>query len=230
MAGRKINPKAKKYEDIRKDQAEVNRYLKDARTRLGKDHRVYKATIDRIHQFQRKHNQTVQNTLSMTDLTTSDVDMYKELLESVKTSTFINPEKYAAHQANQREFFRKEGWGETDEEVDTYMKFRDSDLVSELEDYSIVPSALLNKASEFVEADMTLEDFKSMILFWENGLEKNNNGEVPTNAKDEFMKFADDFIDLRNDRAGDFKKALKEYRDDNNPMDFDAFKLFLSNY
>ena len=232
MASRKINPNAKKYASLRKEQAQVNRWLKEAKKGLpnGPQHRAYQGAMNRLHLFQKKHHQTVQGTLSLTGLKTSDIDMYKELLESMKESTFINPTKYAEHQANQRKFFKDEGWGRTDEEVDAYMNFRNSDLVSELEDYAIVPSALLDKASEFIEAEMSLDDFKSMILFWENKIKTEKEGQLPNNAKDDFMNFADDFIDLRNERAGDFNKALNEYRDDNNPMDFESFKYFLNNY
>lgn len=228
MGSRIINPNAKKYSELRKNQAEVNRWLKSARTSLpnGSQHRAYQGAMNRLHMFQRKHHQTVQNTLSLKGLKTSDIDMYKELLTSMKESTFINPEKYAKHQASQRKFFRDEGWGDTDEEIDEFMKFRDSDLVKELEDYSIVPSSLLDKASEFAQADMSLSDFKTMILLWQDEQKINNKQEVSKNAKDEFMKFADNFIDAKQSRD-DFSKALEEYKTGEYPMSFfDFLKQF----
>lgn len=225
MASRKINPNAKKYANLRKQQAEVNRYLKDARTRLGKDHRVYKATISRLHQFQRKHKQTVQNTLSLTDLKTSDIDMYKELLESIKESTFINPNKYAEHQSNQIEYFREQGWGKTDEEIKSFMEFRNSDIFEDIEQQSVLPSALLDKASEYVESDLSIDDFKNTILLWNK--EHINTGKGVDKDVNKFMAFADRYIDAKSEYLGNFDKAVEEYLN-TNPSE--SFFEFLDNF
>ena len=220
MAGRKINPKAKKYESLAKEQAEVNRFLKDAKTRLGSEHRVYVSTMNKIHMFQKKHNQQRKNTLSMTDLKTTDVDMYKELLDSIKESPFINPQKYAEHQANQREYFRSQGWGETDEEVDAFMEFRNSDVFEEMVDQTIPPSDLVDKAKEYVESDLTLEDFKNTILLWNK--EHMNTGQGVDKDANKFMAFADRYIDAKSERM-DFDKALEEYMATNPNMAFFDF-------
>lgn len=220
MASRKINPKAKKYAGLAKEQAKVNKYLKDARERLGKDHRVYTSTMNRIHMFQKKHHQARKNTLSMTDLKTTDVDMYKELLESIKESTFINPEKYAQHQASQREYFRSQGWGSTDEEVDEFMKFRNSDIFEEMTDQTILPSDLLDKSKEYVEAELTLQDFQNTILLWNR--EHANTGQGVDKDSNKFLAFADKYIDAKSERM-DFDKALDEYLSTNPNMSFFDF-------
>lgn len=208
-----INPKAKKYQSIAKKQALVNKYLRNAKETLGADHRSYVATLEKIHRFQKKHNLTRQSKLSMTGLKTNDVKMYDTLLDSIIDSTFINPEKYKAHVENQAQFFIDQGWGSDEDEVKVFMEFRDSPLFEELEDIIQVPSSLLDKASEFTQADLSLDDFKQAIRLFMKEYDKH------TYSKKEFFEFTDKYMEAKAERD-DFDKAYNEYMQGNTPKSF----------
>ena len=100
------------------------------------------------------------------------------------------------------------------------MEFRNSDIFEELEDGNIPPSSLLDKSKEYVEADLTLEDFKNTIVLWSQ--EHRNTGKGIDKDANKFFAFADKFIEAKSERA-DFDKALNEYLSENPNMSFFEF-------
>lgn len=217
---RPINPKAKKYQGLAKKQAEANRYLKEARQTLGKDHRAYVNAMSKLHMFQRKHGLDRKSTLSMSGLTTKDVELYTELVDSIRDSTYLNPTKYKEHMANQVDYFIREGWGSTPEEVKAFMDFRNSDLFESIADENLPPSTLLDKAAEYNEGQFTLDEFGNFIRLFM----KENSGK-PTN-KSEFFDYADKLAEAKRDRPDDFDKAVDYYLSSEAEDDFDFMPSF----
>ena len=223
--GRSINVKAKKYTTVKsfkykdasgeihkislRDKTRLaNSYLKQAKDTLGSTHKSYIATMAKIHTFQKKHWQTRQGRLSMTDLRTGDIDMYDNLLDSIIESTYMNPEKYATHTKNQTDYFMSQGWGKTEAEVKDYIDFKTSDVFEEIVDLNIPPSSLFDKAAEYAESDLTIEDFKKTIRTF---MKSNRvSGIKKDEAAANFFAYADDYMMLKEERP-DLDKAYEEY-------------------
>ena len=215
-----INPKAKKYQALAKEQAIANKYLKQARQTLGKDHRAYVNTMNKLHMFQKKHGLDRKTTLSMSGLRTKDVELYKELVESIKESTYLNPTKYQEHMSNQVNYFINEGWGSTPEEVQAFMDFRNSELFESIADENLPPSTLLDKAAEYNEGELSLDQFGQMIRLFM----KENSGKAVD--KKDFFNYADKLVKARNDRPDDFDKAVDYYLGDDILEDYDILPTF----
>lgn len=220
VVSKTINPKAKKYQGLAKKQAEANRYLKEARQTLGKDHRAYTNAMNRLHMFQRKHGLERKNTLSMSGLKTKDVELYTELVDSIRDSTYINPMKYEEHMNNQVNYFMREGWGSTPEEVQAFMDFRNSEVFESISDDSLPPSTLLDKAAEYNEGQFTLEEFGQLIKLFM----KENSGKETD--KSEFFNYADKLVEAKKDRPDDFDKAVDYYLSEDLSSDYEYIPSF----
>ena len=217
---RPINPRAKKYQGLAKKQAEANRYLKEARITLGKDHRAYVNVMSKIHMFQKKHGLDRKNSLSMSGLTTKDIELYTELVDSIRDSTYINPENYEKYMQQQEAFFRKEGWGKTSSEIKAFMDFRDSDVFEEIAGETVTPSSLLDRAKEYKEGQFNLEEFSQVIqLFMRENAGKKTD-------KRQFFNFADKFETAKKSRPDDFDKAVDYYLSDDILEDYDLIPTF----
>lgn len=218
-----INPKAKKYQGLAKKQAEANRYLKQARITLGKDHKAYKNTMNKIHMFQKRHGLDRKNSLSMSGLTTKDVELYTELVDSIRDSTYINPKNYELYIEQQEAFFRKEGWGKTSKEIKAFMDFRDSDVFEEIAGETVTPSSLLNRAKEYNEGQFNLEEFGQIIQLF---MRENAGKEAD---KRDFFNFADKFEKAKKEKKedlDDFDKAVDYYLSDDILNDYEILPTF----
>lgn len=207
---RKINPKAKKYANLRKKQALANKYLKQARKELGVNHKQVMSAMNRLHMFQKKHKQARRQTFSMTDLTTKDVELYEQLLDSVLDSTYLNPSKYKDFESSQLDFAIQQGWAKNQEEAKRVYDFANSDLVEELKDVARIdiPSKIVEKYAKYIQGELTQDDFIQMSRAFMNYYE---SGEMSTG---EFFDFADSFKDF-----ADVNKSQKEFGIDQSTED-----------
>ena len=230
---RYINPKAKKYAGLRKKQATANKYLKQQKKELGKEHRYIKNALDKLDFFQKAHHLDKRPTFSMKGMTTKDVEAYEKLLDSIIDSTYTNPEKYAAHKENQLNFAIEQGWATTKEEAEDVYEFSNSEIVAELKDRGLgdVPSDLVEKYAEYVQANLKPEDFIDMAKLFEEGYSKNKI------KADKFFEFADDYktvveISKRQENygiRGSNKELFLEMVNDN-ILGSNDFKLNTLNY
>lgn len=214
--------------DLEKKTDLINSYLTDAEKRLGNDHRFYKQTLTKIERFQKKHELQVNpNTLSVSNLKEKDYEIYNNLLDSINDSKYINPYNYKEYVKQQEEIFKKEGWSTDRGSVKAYMNFRDSALFEELVNMNILPSQILDKGTEdTLEGDnvLTLNDFKKGIRAFIKS--KGKTGVKLDKGHQDFVKFIDDYIKLKEERSADFDKGLKEYFSKETPKGTDLFEFF----
>lgn len=216
--GRNINPKAKKWKALRKKQALTNRYIREARQRLGRDNRYYISTMNKVHMFQKTHRQSRRQYISMEALRTGDIEAYENLLDSILENTYINPEKYEKHKSAQIERAIEEGWAENEEEAELVYEMRNSDLFEELEDIigENMASEVLDKYAEYVQEELSMDDFYTMLKTYKKGY--SNDSETSAS----FFDYADRFISLMQERD-DITKAAEEYLKDESGLSFEDF-------
>lgn len=201
-----------KYEKVslKTKQALANKYLKSARENLGVNHKIYISTMNKVRMFQVKHGQTKRPTLSLESLKTGDIEIYNQLLDSIIDSTYTNPQKYEQYKEQQLDFAIEEGWAKDRKEAQEIYNFRNSDLFEQLEDIGLsdVPSKVLEKAAKYGQADMSLEDFKTMTQTF---MRAYDSGDETSKT---YFDYADRYLKAKKDRKADFDKALQTYLDD----------------
>ena len=153
--------KAKKYAELRKLQARVNRMLYKS-THIEKGNGKRKQVLAMKRQFYKSRGIKNPSHLSFKDLTPQDIKAYTELLKSIENNTFINPEKYAKYQEKMREKFKSYGY---DFEYEDIKEVVESDLLSELYAEGLTPSEFWTAYNEITHeyGKHEMEVFYDMI-------------------------------------------------------------------
>ena len=177
----------KNYDVLREKQRIANRYIKQARQRLGDDHRYVNSAINRISMFQKKIGKKPSARLSMTKLNDSTAEKYEVLLDSIIENTYINPEKYEEHREKQIEFAINEGWAKDRAEAEKVFSFANSELVAQLKDIGLgdIPSKIVEKYVKYMQGNMSEEEFINMATSFMSGYSKGDS------RVEEFYDYAD---------------------------------------
>lgn len=212
------------YIELREKQRLANKYMKDAKERLGENNRYFNSAVNRITMFQKKAGKTPSMRLTMTKLTDENSDKYERLLDSIIDSTYINPEKYELHKQRQLDFAINEGWASNREEAEQIYDFANSELVAELKDMGLgdIPSELVEKYAKYTQSNMTEEDFTDMAKMF---MKSYSSGEV---SKEQFYDFVDTYAKYNKD----FSRILNaEFASgiESNMTFVDAYKLGIYN-
>lgn len=217
---RVINPKAKKYATLREKQAMANRYLKMSKTDMSAyTQRQYLQAQNRLRMFQNKRGLAKKRTFSMQGLTTADVEMYEQLLDSVIENTRLNPEKSEKHKQSQISFYMEEGWANSEEKAEQLYMFTNSDTYDSLREKGLgdIPSKLVEKFGMLVDSGYSMDEFVDMVSVFQKSTS-------PTTESDyqEFISFSENYIDALHYRE-DVPKAAEEYLSGDYDMDFFSF-------
>ena len=92
-------------------------------------------------------------------------------------------------------------------------------MFSQLEDLGLsdVPSDILDKAAKYGQADMSLEDFKTMTQTFLRAYESKDE------TSSTYFDYADRYMKAKSERKDDFDKALKTYLEDDVDGSFLSF-------
>ena len=220
--------------ELKELQKEANRYIKignkavKSGTADSYTERAYYNAQDRLRRFQLKHSQRKGYMFSMKNLSEDDYDTYEQILRSVTENTRLNPEKAKAHKESQINFYQEQGWATNRESAEAMYNFKNSDVFEQLMEKNLgdIPSEILDRYGQFIDADYDKEDFAKMITVFEREIQK---GSGMYDSYQDFVNFTDRYIEDMRDRPDDFKKAVDYY------LDYDAdewssFFEFLMNY
>ena len=193
-------------------QREANRYMRFARNAIkegkadGYTERAYLNAQNRLRMFQTKQGLRKYYQFSMKGV--EDDDAYENILKSVTENVRLNPEKAAAHRESQIQFYQDQGWASNRKGAEAMYDFKSTSAFETLMEKNLgdIPSELLTRYGEFVDADYSVADFEKMIVSFEKDLKLNNYYE----SYDDFISYTDRYIKNMKMRD-DFKKGVEEY-------------------
>lgn len=203
-------------DELKQLQKQANKYIRLANISIKNNeadsytHRAYINAELRLRKFEKKHGQHNSWLFSMKNLEEEDYDTYEELLKSVTENTRLNPEKAEAHKQSQIKFYQDQGWAVNSQQAEAMYEFKGTEVFEELMEMNLgdIPSELLERYGQFIDADYTEQDFANMITVFNQ--EKKFGNEDYTSNKD-FIEFTDNYIKAMNERQDDFSKAVDDY-------------------
>lgn len=192
------------YAELSAKQKIANKYLKDARTRLGENNKYYKNAVNRINKFQKKIGKKESTRMTLTKVTEETSRKYEDILDSIIESTYINPEKYETHKEKQLQFAIDTGWAKSREEAERVYDFANSELMEQLKDIGRgdIPSAIIDKYAEYVQGNLSEEEFINMANEFLEGYSDNSENSLKYN---QFFDFADTYAEY----YSDFEKVVQ---------------------
>lgn len=233
--------KAKKYKSLREKQAIVNKKMKQARARLGKDHREIEKIKSKKKTFFNKRGIKNPSQFSFKNLSKEDIKAYEELLDSVindfETNTYLNEEKYEELRERLEEQFNEQ-WGDIPIPADDLIDILESDIIDQLKELGIPYVSIFDMFEDYtnISKEDMLDALKDFLKAYR---------EEDTTA-DDFLKWTDDYLTIRNTYGKNdhlfnlynsipedikdiniFNDALKNYTDDGETGDFlDYYKQY----
>ena len=195
---------AKKYAELRKLQARVNRMLYKS-THIEKGNGKRKQVLAMKRQFYKSRGIKNPKHLSFRDLSPKDIKAYTELLKSIENNTFINPEKYAKYQEKMRQKFESYGYGFEYEDIKNTMDEL-SDLLDELYIEGLTPSDFWQAYNEITNdyGEIKQEEFTEMLQDYLNEIKY---GDMTIQ---QFYVFADEWYDKRTGNNNEESDILYE--------------------
>lgn len=181
--------KAKKYADLRKLQATANKYLKQARVTLGKEHGKYKNAMSRLKQFYKSRGIKYRGYASMYDLTKNDIKAYEQMLKSIVENTYINPTKYQNLLDADHARFIEEGGAEGDynQWLENFKTIDESDILQDLMNIAFKPSEINDMLTEYENDGLTEDDFIEMVTDFLEGYKTEDY------TIDDFLSYMDEW-------------------------------------
>lgn len=190
---------ALKYRDTYQLQKEVNAMIKESRQRLpqGAKHKANKQITAMKKQFYKSRGLKSAGQLSFKNLTIDDVDAYKEFLLAIKekyeSNTYLNPQKYEEFREKMRLEFEA-NYGDINADTDELIDIFESDVVDDMKRMGIVYTTAFDLFNQY--PDITSEDIVEILRQFLSAVKDENT------TSDQFLNFAHDYIELKND---DFK-------------------------
>ena len=204
---------------IQYGQNEANRYLREAKKQIREGtadvytERAYYNAQNRIRIFQKKYGQHrgyLISTKGLTDIEDDEKSMkalenLAQLEQSITENVRLNPEKAKSHRESQVQFYMDQGWASNRKAAEAIYDFKGSEAFESLMEKNLgdIPSQIVERYGKFVDADFSVEQFSNMIAVF------NKQG----GNYDEFIDFADKYIEQIKWRSDDIDKAAQEYMD-----------------
>lgn len=209
-------------EDLNELRKEANRYLKSAKKAIREGtadsytQRAYLSAENRIRMFQKKQGQHRGYLLSSKSLTDADQEKFEQLIKSISENTRLNPEKSELHKLSQMNYYIEQGWASSSKAAEAIYNFKGSEAFETLmeKNLSDIPSQIVERYGKFVDADFSIEEFSNMIAVFDKQGGNYN----------EFIDFADKYIEQIKWRKDDIDKAAQEY------MESDVFDEYGINF
>lgn len=187
---------ALKYRDTYQLQKEVNAMIKESRQRLpqGAKHKANKQITAMKKQFYKSRGLKSAGQLSFKNLTIDDVDAYKEFLLAIKekyeSNTYLNPEKYEEFREKMRLEFEA-NYGDINADTDELVDIFESDVVDDMKRMGIVYTTAFDLFNQY--PDITSEDIVEILRQFLSAVKDEST------TSDQFLNFAHDYIELKND-------------------------------
>lgn len=187
---------ALKYRDTYQLQKEVNAMIKESRQRLpqGAKHKANKQITAMKKQFYKSRGLKASGQLSFKNLTIDDVDAYKEFLLAIKekyeSNTYLNPEKYEKFREKMRLEFEA-NYGDINADTDELVDIFESDVVDDMKRMGIVYTTAFDLFNQY--PDITSEDIVEILRQFLSAVKDEST------TSDQFLNFAHDYIELKND-------------------------------
>lgn len=181
---------AKKYAELRKLQARVNRMLYKS-THIEKSNGKRKQVLAMKRQFYKSRGIKNPSHLSFSVLSSKDIKAYTELLKSIENNTFINPEKYKQYQQKMKYRFDEQGYEFDYEEIDEIL---DNEIIDELLHAGLTPSDFWAVYDEYTRGNKDKDRAEIFIESMRSFYEDYNAGDV---TLDDFFVYTDAYIERR---------------------------------
>lgn len=187
---------ALKYRDTYQLQKEVNAMIKESRQRLpqGAKHKANKQITAMKKQFYKSRGLKASGQLSFKNLTIDDVDAYKEFLLAIKekyeSNTYLNPEKYEEFREKMRLEFEA-NYSDINADTDELVDIFESDVVDDMKRMGIVYTTAFDLFNQY--PDITSEDIVEILRQFLSAVKDEST------TSDQFLNFAHDYIELKND-------------------------------
>ena len=187
---------SKKYAEVRKLQARVNKMLYKS-THIEKSNGKRQQVLAMKRQFYKSRSIKNPSHLSFRDLSPKDIKAYMQLLESIENNTFINPEKYAKYQEKMREKFESYGYDFTYDEIEDVLN---DDVIDDLIKDGMSPSDFWAVYDDYTKGntdDERVDEFLKMALQFKRDYD---NKSV---TLDDFYVYADAFFSAQTGESND---------------------------
>lgn len=191
---------AKKYESLREKQAKANALVLESRKRLGSKHKEIQKITKMKKLFYEKRGVKASGRLSFKNLSTKDIDAYKEFLDAIisahENNTYLNPVKYNNMRAKLETAFNKQykekGINITSDQL---VDIVESDVVAQLKELGIAYKEVFESFRDY--PDTKTEDVLDALNRFMDAY-----GEGSTTG-DDFLLYIDDYLAIRNSEYGD---------------------------
>lgn len=154
---------AKKYAELRELQTRVNHMLYKS-THIEKSNAKRQAVLQMKRQFYKSRGIKNPAKLSFKSLSKKDIKAYEQLLKSIESNTYINPEKYKKFQEKMREKFNEQDWGF---EYDDIKDILENDIVNMLYELGLTPSEFWAFYDYYTRSYGTPEEVDDVQGFWD---------------------------------------------------------------
>lgn len=199
---------ALKYRETYQLQKEVNALIRESRQRLpqGAKHKANKQITAMKKQFYGSRGLKSGGQLSFKNLTTNDVEAYKNFLLAIKekyeSNTYLNPQKYEEFREKMREEFEK-NYGDINASTDELVDIFESDVVDDMKRLGIVYTTAFDLFNQY--PDITSEDIVGILRQFLTDVKEENT------TSDQFLVYAQNYIELQNMNFTPDSQTLKFY-------------------